>query len=156
MPESHSTKNLFLSGLTPELRARILRIYLDLTSDDILKRCMKKRTQNPNESFHSKLWRRCLKIKDARLARVKYCSQDTILIHNFGQTCGSFLNHLRPTSEVSQQALKHKKVTPMKTRKRPRLQEMEDYLLHPWWLLKRRGGCPPPWGAIPRGGGGLC
>ena len=63
------TKNLYLSGISKELRGEVLRVYLNLTSTELLSRCVKKRTQNPNESLHSKLWRRCLKIKDAKLVR---------------------------------------------------------------------------------------
>ena len=49
--------------LKPHLKKAILAINLDLTRTDLLRRCLKGMTQNPNESFHSKIWSKLSKTK---------------------------------------------------------------------------------------------
>lgn len=58
-PESYTRKNLYLTYLTPEMLKMILQVFVDLTSPSLLDRCLRKKTQNRNESLHSKLWRKC-------------------------------------------------------------------------------------------------
>ena len=71
-PAPHSTKSLYLSNLDPALLKRVFDVYRDLTQTDLLQRCNKQRTQNANESLHSKLWLKCPKVKHCSLARVKF------------------------------------------------------------------------------------
>ena len=111
-PAPHSSKNLYLFGMSNELRSKVLRVYLDLTSTELLSRCVKKRTQNPNESLHSKLWRRCLKIKDAKLFRVRFCTLDTIIQHNLGPEKGCLLSNLHLLSAKSVSNLRKRSLTP--------------------------------------------
>ena len=49
-----------------------------------MEKCLKERSQNPNESMYSKVWQKYLKTKHAGYFRVKFASQVTILDHNFG------------------------------------------------------------------------
>ena len=98
-PDLHSTKNLHLVHLSKELRRHVFQVYLDLTVPTLLERCLKKRTQNANESLHSKLWMRCLKVKDAKLSRVWFNACDTVLIHNCGRGRGSFILKLGLSTE---------------------------------------------------------
>ena len=53
---------------------------------DLIGRCLKGRTQNPNESLHAKQWLKCSKNKYAGLRRVIYAAQNTMMEHNFGYT----------------------------------------------------------------------
>ena len=73
--------------------------HLDLTSPSILSRCLQKRTQNTNESLHSKLWRLGLKVKDCKLERVWFNTWDKVLIHSFGSEKGNLLDHLGLANE---------------------------------------------------------
>ena len=91
---SHSTKNLYLSRRDAVLCKRIFLVYCDLTATDFLERCIKQRTQNANESLHSKLWLKCPKVKHCSLARVKFATADTCLKHNLGQCKGNLLANL--------------------------------------------------------------
>ena len=50
---------------------------MDLTSTEFLQKCLNQHTQNANESLHSKLWFKCLKVKHCFLARVKFAAADT-------------------------------------------------------------------------------
>lgn len=113
-PDSHSAHRLYLAGLSVELRREILKVYLDLTSQDLLKRCLKKKTQNSNESLHSKLWRKCLKVKHAGLHRVKYAAHATTLDHNFGSRQGSLITALGLLNEDALHAKEKKDRTPLR------------------------------------------
>ncbi|KAF2361549.1 G protein-coupled receptor rhodopsin-like [Trinorchestia longiramus] len=88
-PEPHARHARYLAHLPQDLLKRILQVYVDLTRSELLSRCLKKRTQNPYESLHSKLW--CSKVKNAHLSRVTFAPTDTVLDHNFGYEDGSFL-----------------------------------------------------------------
>lgn len=90
-PESHSSKNLYFSGLNLAILRKILEVYIDLTSANLLLKCLKHRTQNSNERLLSKLWRKCLEIKHAGLERVVFAATVTALEHDFGSVDGSLL-----------------------------------------------------------------
>ena len=111
-PDSHSSHTLYLARLSADLRKEILKVYIDLTSQDLLKRCLKKKTQNSNESLHSKLWRKCLKVKHAGLRRVRHAALATTLEHNFGTRQGSLLTALGLLDEKSLHAMEKKDNTP--------------------------------------------
>ncbi|KAF2367406.1 Basic leucine zipper domain Maf-type [Trinorchestia longiramus] len=76
------------------LLKRILQVYVDLTRSELLLRCWKKRTQNPNKNLHSKLCLRCSKVKKAHLSRVTFAATDTALVYNFGYEDSSLLVRL--------------------------------------------------------------
>lgn len=61
----HFTKNLYLARLDFESLMHIKQVYWDLSSPELLKRCLSQRSQNPNKSLHAKVWQKCLKIKHA-------------------------------------------------------------------------------------------
>ncbi|KAK3880998.1 hypothetical protein Pcinc_014547 [Petrolisthes cinctipes] len=90
----HSTKPGYFSKIPSEHRGAILKVYTDLTNEDLLKRCMKGRTQNSNESLHSKLWMKVAKHKFAGISRVNFITQVVILEHNFGFEAAYFPRHL--------------------------------------------------------------
>ncbi|KAK4290786.1 hypothetical protein Pmani_036345 [Petrolisthes manimaculis] len=90
----HSTKPGYFSKIPSEHRGAILKVYTDLTNEELLKRCMKGRTQNANESLHSKLWMKVAKHKFAGISRVNFISQVVILEHNFGFEAAYFPQHL--------------------------------------------------------------
>ncbi|KAA0189493.1 hypothetical protein HAZT_HAZT001700 [Hyalella azteca] len=88
-PASHSSKDMWLGNLSQPLLAEILKIYIDLTSPELMRRCMKRRTQNSNESLHSQIWLQCSKEKFASMNRVRMIAQGTALNHNFGHVEGN-------------------------------------------------------------------
>ncbi|GFR62329.1 hypothetical protein ElyMa_001869100 [Elysia marginata] len=54
------------------LKEHLQPIYERLTSVDLLKRCERKATQNPNESFHHSVWSRCSKKNFHSINRVRF------------------------------------------------------------------------------------
>lgn len=59
-------------------------ICIDLTNDDLLKRCLHGRTQNPNESFNSCIWARVRKTGFVGLQTLKLGVSDALLSFNEG------------------------------------------------------------------------
>ena len=93
---------------------------------------MKKRTQNPNKSLHSKLWLKRFKVKDAKPKRVCFCTYETVLHHNIGEFRGSLLGKLGLLNYATVEKQWHWDSTPAKivpTKKR-RTDEAfsEDYV----------------------------
>lgn len=66
-----------------QMTSWIRQVYEDLTKPDLLKRCLKGRTQNLNESLHSKSWAKCNKNKYYGYDRVKFVTQVATLDHTF-------------------------------------------------------------------------
>ena len=131
-PESHTVKKPLLAKIPMEKRKGILAIYEDLTRTDLLEKCLKGRTQNPNESYHSKIWSKCSKTKFASAARVRFCTQVTALDHIFGYEASHLLNTMAPTTRPAIKQLRTQdaarlspKTHHRKTPKRTKL--AEDY-----------------------------
>lgn len=60
---SASHKDMKVKFILPNKeRAKVLKIYQELTEDNLLSRCLLGKTQNPNESLHSKIWNTVNKI----------------------------------------------------------------------------------------------
>ena len=53
-------------SLDPEELKLMERVYKHRTSDDMMIKCFRGATQNPNESLHSRIWRMCPKHKNTR------------------------------------------------------------------------------------------
>ena len=56
-PGSHSEHET----LSPDVGQKLVPIFRRLTEENLLKRCTRNRTQNPNESLHNIIWRLCPK-----------------------------------------------------------------------------------------------
>ena len=86
-----------------------------------MEKCLKGRSQNPNESLYSKVWQKCLKIKHAGYFRVKFASQVTILDHNFGYEKYHLLTSMfgsNPTIERILKLKEERRLTLRRKRKR--------------------------------------
>ena len=66
-------------------------MFLHLASESLLQSYLKRRTQNRNESLHSKFWRVCKKHKHCNSARVVFGAGATVQKHHFGHLGGSLL-----------------------------------------------------------------
>ena len=56
-------KNMKVKLSVPDdVKRHIKEIYESLTTEELLKRCLKGWTQNLNESFNAKIWKKCPKI----------------------------------------------------------------------------------------------
>ncbi|XP_050709396.1 uncharacterized protein LOC126994185 [Eriocheir sinensis] len=132
-PESHSTKSLYLASLPHEQLELVKGVYRDLASPTLLQKCLSGRTQNPNESLHSKVWRKASKDKNAGLHRIRFVTQVTIWEHNFGYQSYNLLQKLgleiSRTTRVVQEALdkqRKRHQTPRGKKRAPAPQDNEE------------------------------
>ena len=58
-------------------------MYKSLTTDQLMRRCFKGRTQNANESVDSKLWSNKNKLKFCGLTSLQQGARTTVAEHNF-------------------------------------------------------------------------
>ena len=72
---------------------KIRAIYAKLSRTELLKRCEDKFTQNPNESFHSRIWRMCPKHKYFSFFQMQFAICQNILIYHLGYELGNLLSH---------------------------------------------------------------
>ncbi|KAK3869589.1 hypothetical protein Pcinc_025112 [Petrolisthes cinctipes] len=93
-PPSHNTMKVKITITCKEDRQAIALVYQDLTRHDLLERCMKGRTQNVNESFHSKLWKKCVKVKFHGSKKVEFAFKMAALEHNCGYKSGTLLDKI--------------------------------------------------------------
>ena len=65
---------------------KILPIYKKLAEKNLLQRCSAGKTQNANEHFHSRIWRKCPKTKFVFKSKVQIAVDDVICEYNSGIT----------------------------------------------------------------------
>ena len=70
--------------LSAEVGEQVKDVYLRLSHDDLLKRCLRGGTQNANESLHSKVWAKCPKTGFVSLNRVMAATCSAISEFNSG------------------------------------------------------------------------
>lgn len=69
----------------PEPATETIRpIYVDLSKEDLLKKCLHGRTQNPNESVNNCIWKKIPKIDFVSLTTLQFGVADAILCFNEG------------------------------------------------------------------------
>lgn len=73
------------TALSMEVIKKIMPVYQRLASDELLKRCLRGKTQNTNESLHSVIWRKCG--KDIFVGKAKVCSAVAAGVLEFNQGC---------------------------------------------------------------------
>ncbi|XP_069690036.1 uncharacterized protein [Periplaneta americana] len=76
----HKHKN----SLPESVMTTIKPIFRALSNEDLLKKCLHGKTQNPNESFNSVIWRRIPKTDFVRLETLKLGVHDAVLSFNNG------------------------------------------------------------------------
>ena len=71
----------------PEVFLELLKpIFVSLSDEELLKRCIPCTTQNPNESINSLVWVRCPKHKFHGAKSVDFAAASAILSFNGGST----------------------------------------------------------------------
>lgn len=121
---SHKSMDVYIRCSDKDVIQKVHDIYVDLSCQELLERCLRGKTQNPNESLHSKLWTKSSKTKFAGYDKVLFAAQVTVLQHNYGYEEGSALSLLGiPSSTHSQETEKlfearRCRRTPPKRRKR--------------------------------------
>lgn len=90
-PVPHSSKSLYLSKFCFDHLQLIKGVYRELNKPELLQRCLRGMTQNPNESLHPKVWRKISKDRYCGLRRVTFVTQVTVLEHIFCDMNSNFL-----------------------------------------------------------------
>ena len=129
-PPSHNDMKVRFE-LEPRLRQSILAIYLDLTRTDLLRRCLKGKTQNPNESFHSKM-NKLSKTKFVSLPTARYSIAEAVFQHNNGYERSAIASQYVPSTiqylKKMDKERTRKSLSPAHIKKKPRYDEMSaDY-----------------------------
>ena len=100
-PPSHDTMKLRVV-LNEEEKELVGGVYESLTRDELMSRCMKGRTQNANESLHSKIWNKKSKSKFCGLHSLKQAAASTVMEHNYGLEASNVVANMPfPDSEPS-------------------------------------------------------
>ena len=73
--------------LAKDVAEKVKEVYVRLGHPDLLDRCLQGKTQNANESLHSKVWLKCPKTGFVGLMRV--CAATCLAIAEFNQGFGS-------------------------------------------------------------------
>lgn len=65
-PKSHKEMKVHFELYEEKELPLIQSVYERLATDEMMLRCLRGKTQNPNESFHSRIWRYCPKNKNTK------------------------------------------------------------------------------------------
>ena len=102
----HDWKHGTFAGLDtayPLAFKQLVYIFDKLGNRELMARCRTLRTQNANESIHSKIFNIVKKIKDHGSARFNFGCQQVMLDHNYGVLNASLLNCLGTMSTSARQ-----------------------------------------------------
>lgn len=80
---SHSVMKLRLSVNQEEYK-KLESVYTRLSDDSLLNKCLKVKTQNPNESIHSRIWSLCPKVVSVSKGILDFAVAQSCLIYNKG------------------------------------------------------------------------
>ena len=104
---------------------KLKKVYEDLSNEELLKRCVKKFTQNPNESFHSRIWSMCPKSKHYTPPVLNFAIAQSVLTYHKGYLHGGLEEIL--CIPVTEDLWYHRKIKedqrlqPRKSRRRRKL-----------------------------------
>ncbi|XP_068212243.1 uncharacterized protein [Palaemon carinicauda] len=133
-PRTHQQMKVKIN-LPPDVKHLLQEVYDSLTTDELLERCLKGRTQNINESFNGKLWAKCPKTKFQGLQRVIAAFQIVASEHNSGYEESSLVPQISGAPPGKAQAQQEKerlkqslrgKIESKKVRKRLREPDQEE------------------------------
>lgn len=121
---SHTTMKVKFSLEKGEMR-KLKDGYSRLTDHNLLKRCLQGKTQNPNESLHSRIWNICPKVKSFGKQSLEFAVAQAVINYNIGYVEGylgkelgienyKIKKHLAELDKTREQVVKHK---PPKRRK---------------------------------------
>nr|XP_045625473.1 uncharacterized protein LOC123774857 [Procambarus clarkii] len=99
-PRSHKTMKVHFQ--LPSIHmTEVLKIYNNLVSEDNMTKCLKGKTQNPNESLHHRVWKLAPKDKYVSRVMVDFAMAMTAVNYNAGYMMGSLTNLLGlPQSDI--------------------------------------------------------
>lgn len=90
-PGSHMTH--LHTPLSERVVCKMLPLFQRLASDSLLERCASGRTQNANESLHSRIWRKCPKSTSVTKRRVDIAVARAVVEYNLGRSTTQYKIH---------------------------------------------------------------
>nr|XP_053633108.1 uncharacterized protein LOC128689062 [Cherax quadricarinatus] len=132
-PPSHTTMKVQFN-LEPRYFEEVHNIYKDLTTDEMMQRCVKGRTQNPNESLHQRIWSYCSKALFRTKRQADFAVSHAVADYNSGyvRSCLDIpLGYGR--SKVTQKHLEYmdKNMQKIRARKRKKRKRGQDTSYEP-------------------------
>jgi hypothetical protein len=99
-PGPHADNMTF--SLAPAVTNEMRPVYMRLSDNELMERCRRGKTQNPNEGLHSLIWRRCPKtvfvgrkrIEEATASAVGYSNKGTTFIQDMMKNMGIRPSHI--------------------------------------------------------------
>ena len=82
-PPSHTTMRVKFD-LAPEQLENVKKVYTRLTTDEMMTRCMRGKTQNANESLHARVWNYCPKHINTTKRQVDFAVATAVSNFNVG------------------------------------------------------------------------
>ena len=73
------------AGLPRYIVEKLKPMYVDLSKDELLKKCLHGKTQNQNESFNGTIWERVPKTRYVGIEKLKFGVYDAIANFNIGR-----------------------------------------------------------------------
>lgn len=126
---SHDTMKIRFS-VEKELALKIKAVYNRLTEDSLLRRCLQGKTQNPNESIHSRIWTLCPKIKSLGKVTLDFAVAQSVLNYNIGYKTAYLGKELGIINAsvlqwLEMRDIERERVRPSKPRKKRKQQDPE-------------------------------
>ena len=106
-PRSHKKMKVKVQ-LTEEQKVPVRQVFEELSSDDLLQKCVKGRTQNLNESFNAKIWNKCPKVRFHGKKVATFAFQVAATEHNIGYATSSLVPDIRKLFWESMKGLEMK------------------------------------------------
>lgn len=130
-PASHSTMEISFTLDADQLQ-RVREVYERLTTDAMMKKCLRGFTQNPNESLHSRIWLYCPKHLATTKRKVDFAAAQAASEYNAGYMDANIYTSMGvPVTSIVQKYLEQKDAAmdmPLKKKMRNKRLQMDlDY-----------------------------
>lgn len=82
---------------------QVKAVYARLTEDEMMIKCLRGKTQNPNESLHGRIWRICPKHKNANKPMLDFAIAQATANYNWGYeaSCIDALLGVKHTTSIN-------------------------------------------------------
>ena len=94
--------------LSEEKKKKLSQIFESLTKEDLLKKCVKGRTQNVNEAFNCKIWAKCPKVRLHGKDMATCAYHLAALEHNIGYAASSLIPFMKDSARHGLNAIETK------------------------------------------------
>ena len=100
---SHDSMNVRLKFAENSIQyKKLYEVYEKVADPELLIKCIDHKTQNPNESFHMKIWKICPKVSYSAYPIMQFSLCQNILYHHLGYKDGNLMKEfdVKPTKDM--------------------------------------------------------